>query len=192
MAKIDTSGIENFDTMTPEQKIEALLGFEYDDGADKIKAAEEKAEKMKSAFDKAASEAAAYKKQYNAKLTDEEKVAANQKALEEKLAEYEQRDKINTAKTVFLAAGFEESSAGSAAKAFISGDIDSLSAALKGFRSTVETSLKAKLIDETPVPEGGGKANTTPDYSQLYDKAVSAGDMPTAAYYMRLSQQSKS
>ena len=62
MAQIDTSGIENFDSMTADEKVSTLLAFLYDDGAEKIKAAEENAAKMKAAFDKASSEAAGYKK----------------------------------------------------------------------------------------------------------------------------------
>ena len=191
MGKIDKASIEGFDTMSPEQQVAALLAYEYDDGADKLKAAEESAAKLKAAVDKASSEAAGYKKQLNARMSDEEKGAAALKAMEERLAEYEKRDKINTAKAAFLAAGFDESAAEKAAVAFIGGDIEALSPALKGFRSSVETSLKAKLVDETPRPEGGGKADTTPDYTKLYEDAVKRGDMPAAASYIRLSQTQK-
>ena len=58
MAQISTESIEGFDTMTADEKVTALLAFQYDDGAEKIKAAEENAAKMKAAFDKASSEAA--------------------------------------------------------------------------------------------------------------------------------------
>ena len=175
MAKIDTSGIENFDTMTPEQKIEALLGFEYDDGADKIKAAEDNAAKMKSAFDKAASEAAAYKKQYNAKLTDEERTKqeseAALKAMQEKLAEYEKRDKISNATAAFLKSGFDEKSATAAAEAFTNGDIDAFATAVKAFKASVETATKSSLMAGNPKPEGGTepKLRTKEDILKIED-----------------------
>ena len=175
--KIDASTIEGFDGMTPEQKVEALLGFEYDDGADKIKAAEESAAKMKSAFDKAASEAASYKKQYNAKLTDEERAKqeseAALKAMQERLAEYEKRDKISTATAAFLKAGFDEKSAGLAAEAFTSGDIDSLVSSVKSFKASVETATKSSLMAGNPKPEGSTepKVRTKADIMAIEDYA---------------------
>ena len=159
MAKMDTATIDGFDGMTPEQQIQALLGFEFDDGADKIKAAEENAAKMKAAFDKASSEAASYKKQYNAKLTDDERQKqeseAALKAMQERLAEYEKRDKISTAKATFLGAGFDEKSASDAADAFVSGDIDAISTALKSYRSAIEKQAKSSLMAGNPKPDGG-------------------------------------
>ena len=88
-------------------------------------------------------------------------------------------------------AGFDESAAEKAAQAFTAGDIESLSAALAGYKSSIETGLKAKLMDDTPRPEGGGKADATPDYTKLYEEAVKAGNMPEAASYIRLAQQQK-
>ena len=177
MAKIDTATISGFSEMTPEQQVQALLGVEFDDGADKIKAAEESAAKMKAAFDKASSEAAGYKKQLNAKMSDDERKQqeneATFKAMQEKLAEYEKRDKISTAKTAFLAAGFDEKSAASAAEAFTGGDIESLSAALKTYRSAIETQTKSSLMASNPKPEGSTepKVRTKADILKIEDYA---------------------
>lgn len=186
MPKIDTSTIAGYAEMTAEQKLAALESFEYDDGS-------KQAEKLKAAVDKASSEAAAYKKQLNAKMTDDERKQqeseAALKAMQDKLAEYEMRDKFTAAQAKFLGAGFDEQAAATAAKAFTDGDLESLATALKGFKSSVETGLKAKLIDDTPRPEGGGKADSTPDYTKLYEEAVKAGNMPEAASYIRLAQQ---
>ena len=161
MAQIDTAGIENFDSMTADEKVAALLAFEYDDGTDKIKAAEEKAASMKAAFDKASSEAAGYKKQLNATKTEDElkrqESEETLKAMQEKLAEYEQREKISTAKAAFLGGGFDETTAADAANAFITGDIEKMSAAVKKFRETIEVNTKSKLMGSNPKPESGGK-----------------------------------
>ena len=161
MGQIDTSGIENFDSMTADEKVSALLAFQYDDGADKIKAAEENAAKMKAAFDKASSEAAGYKKQLNASKSAEElkrqESEETLKAMQEKLAEYEQREKISSAKAAFLGGGFDETTATDAANAFITGDIEKMSAAVKKFRETIEVSTKSKLMGSNPKPESGAK-----------------------------------
>jgi hypothetical protein len=163
MAHIDTSGIENFDSMTADEKVTALLAFRYDDGTDKIKAAEENAAKMKAAFDKASSEAASYKKQLNASKSEEElkrqESEETLKAMQEKLAEYEQREKISTAKAAFLGGGFDETTAADAANAFITGDIEKMSAAVKKFREFIEVSTKSKLMGSNPKPESGAKTD---------------------------------
>ena len=66
MAKIDTSKIEGYANMTPEQKLAALEGFEYEDNSAEL-------EKQKNALSKANSEAAEWKRKHNALLSEEEK-----------------------------------------------------------------------------------------------------------------------
>lgn len=160
---IDTSSIAGFDTMTADEKVSALLAFQYDDGTEKIKAAEENAAKMKAAFDKASSEAADYKKQLNASKTEDElkrqESEETLKAMQEKLAEYEQREKISTAKAAFLGGGFDETTAADAVNAFITGDIEKMSAAVKKFRESIEVSTKSKLMGSNPKPESGAKTD---------------------------------
>lgn len=58
MAKIDTSKIEGYANMTPEQKLAALEGFEYEDNSAEL-------EKQKNALSKANSEAAEWKRKHN-------------------------------------------------------------------------------------------------------------------------------
>lgn len=163
MPQIDTSGIENFDSMTADEKVSALLAFQYDDGTEKVRAAEENAAKMKAAFDKASSEAAGYKKQLNASKSEEElkrqESEETLKAMQEKLAEYEQREKISTAKAAFLGGGFDDANATDAANAFIAGDIEKMSTALRKFRESIEVSTKSKLMGSNPKPESGAKTD---------------------------------
>lgn len=163
MAQIDTSGIENFDSMTADEKVSALLSFQYDDGTEKIKAAEENAAKMKAAFDKASSEAAGYKKQLNASKSEEERAKIEteetMKAMQEELAALRQEKQISTAKAAFLGGGFDDANATDAANAFIAGDIEKMSAALKKFRESIEVSTKSKLMGSNPKPESGAKTD---------------------------------
>lgn len=160
---IDTSSIAGFDTMTADEKVAALLAFQYDDGTDKIKAAEESAAKMKAAFDKASSEAAGYKKQLNATKTEDElkrqESEETLKAIQAELAEYKQREQISTAKAAFLGGGFDETTAADAANAFITGDIEKMSAAVKKFREMIEVNTKSKLMGSNPKPESGAKTD---------------------------------
>lgn len=163
MATINTEQISGFNDMSPEEQVKALLGYEYDDGAKALKDAEDRAAKLKAAVDKASSEAADYKKQLNAKMTAEEiKQQENDAALQamqEKLAEYEQREKLSTAKAAFLGGGFDDANATDAANAFIAGDIEKMSAAMKKFRESIEVSTKSKLMGSNPKPESGAKTD---------------------------------
>ena len=168
MAKIDTTTIDGFSEMTAEQQVQALLGFEYDDGSAQNA-------KLKAAVDKATSEAASFKKQLNAKMSDDErKQQENEAAMAEmqaKIAEYEKRDKISTAKAAFLTAGFDERAAAIAAEAFTGGDIESLAGALKTYKSAIETQTKSSLMAGNPKPEGGvePKLRTKEDILKIED-----------------------
>ena len=78
MAKIDTSTIEGYSDMTPEQKIAALEAYESaePDYSGYVK---------KDVFDKTASELAAKKKELNAKLSEDEKKRRQEQEDREKL-----------------------------------------------------------------------------------------------------------
>ena len=161
MPQIDTSGIENFDSMTADEKVTALLAFQYDDGTDKLKAAEDNAAKLKAAMDKAASEAAGYKKQLNARLSDEERTKqeseAAMKAMQDELAALKQEKRLSDAKTMFLGGGFDEATAADAATAFVESDSEKMSAALKKFREAIVTQTKSALMDASPKPDSASQ-----------------------------------
>lgn len=167
MPTINTENIQGFAEMSAEEQVKALLGFEYDDGAEKLKAAEAETAKWKAASDKASSEAAGYKKQLNASKSEEERAKIETeetlKAMQDKLAEYEQREKISTAKAAFLGGGFDDANAADAANAFITGDIEKMSSALKKYREAIEVSTKSKLMGSNPKPESGGKSDDSED-----------------------------
>lgn len=157
MATINTESIQGFADMTPEQQVQALLGFEYDDGSEENK-------RLKAAMDKAASETASYKKQLKEKMSAEEIKQQETdnaiKAMEQKIAEYERRERLSQAKTMLLGSGFEDSLSDDAAAAFISGDTAKFSDALKKFRLAIEAQTKSSLMQSTPKMESG-----TPDSS---------------------------
>ena len=167
MATINTESINGFDTMTADEKVSALLAFQYDDGAEKLKALEADVAKWKASSDKASSEAAGYKKQLNASKTEEERAKIETeetlKAMQEELESLRQEKKMSEAKTIFLGGGFDEATAADAANAFITGDIEKMSAAVKKFRESIEVQTKSRLMDENPTPESGGKSDDSAD-----------------------------
>lgn len=140
--------IENYDTMTPEEKI-AALEASYADG-----------EKMKSALDKATSEAAAFKKQLRERMTEDEAKAA--KDAEERaaiMAELEvlRHEKlVGTYVTSYMALGYDEKLAKATAEAMAKGDMATVFANQKNHADAREKALRAELLKQTPPPPAGG------------------------------------
>ena len=105
MAKIDTTKIEGYDKMTPEQTLAAVEGFEYEDNAAEL-------EKTKNALSKSNSEAAEWRKKHNALLSEEEKKkqedAEKLTQMEKELAELRKGKTVSEYKAKFIAQGYSE------------------------------------------------------------------------------------
>ena len=151
--------IENYESMTPEEKLAALEA--YDPEKDGFVS--------KATFDKTSSEAAAYKKQLREKQSDEEAKAA--KEAEEKAAllarveELEKEKKVGTYVNAYLALGYDEKAAKATAEALAKGDMETVFANHKTHNETREKTLRAELLKQTPPPASG-----TPDGGMTLDK----------------------
>lgn len=143
--------IENYDTMTPEEKV-AALEERYADG-----------EKLKAALDKASSEAATYKKQLREKQTDEEAKAAKEAeeraTLLARVEELEREKLVNSYVTSYLSLGYDEKTAKSTAEALAKGDMATVFANQRTHNENRDKALRAELLKETPPPAGGGADN---------------------------------
>ena len=141
--------IENYDSMTPEEKLAALEA--YDPEKDGFVS--------RSVFDKASSEAASYKKQLREKQSDEEAKAAkdaeDRAALVARLEELEREKAVNGYVTSYLAMGYDEKTAKSSAEALHKGDMATVFANQKTHHENREKALRAELLKETPPPAGG-------------------------------------
>ncbi len=144
--------IENYESMTPEEKLAALEA--YDPEKDGFVS--------KAIYDKTSSEAANYKKQLREKQSDEEAKAA--KEAEEKAALMARLEELEREKTVgvytnsYLALGYDEKTAKANAEALAKGDMETVFANHKTFIETREKALRAELLKQTPPPASG-----TPD-----------------------------
>lgn len=140
--------IENYDTMTPEEKI-AALEASYADG-----------EKMKSALDKATSEAAAFKKQLRERMTEDEAKAAKdaeeRAAIMAELEALRHEKVVGTYITSYMALGYDEKLAKSTAEAMAKGDMATVFANQKTHADAREKALRAELLKQTPPPPAGG------------------------------------
>ena len=190
MAKIDTSKIEGYANMTPEQKLAALEGFEYEDNSAEL-------EKQKNALSKANSEAAEWKRKHNALLSEEEKKKQEDA---DKLAQMEQAD-LRKGKTVseykakFVAQGYDEALAEETAKALADGDSANVFANQSKFLEEYAKKVKADAIKKTPKPgAGAGSGSGTEDavdYGKKIEEAQKNGDITAVAYYTRLKAQAE-
>ena len=179
--------IENYENMTPEEKVAALEAYEFPepDYTGWVK---------KDVLDKATSEAASYKKQLREKMSEEEAKAAQ--AAEEKASLLERAQKAEHELAIskyvgsYIAMGYEEKLARSTAEALAKGDMDTVFANQKLHVENREKALKAEWLKGTPRPAGGSDTNI--DYNKKIADAQATGDFTAAAYYTRLAAQGAS
>lgn len=170
MPTISTEGIEGFESMTPEQKVDALLKIELPDSSAELA-------KMKSALDKATSEAADYKKQLKGKMSEDEAAAAEREAkwaeMEAKLKELETEKTISTYKASYLAMpGFDEKLAEDTAKALAAGDMEKVFANQQKANAAYEKKLRADLVKKDPKPDGAGGDDQEKDTAVEFAKKL--------------------
>ena len=141
--------IENYENLTPEEKLAALEA--YDPEKDGFVS--------KATFDKASSEAASYKKQLREKQSDEEAKAAKEAeeraTLIARLEELEREKTVSAYTTSYLGLGYDEKTAKATAEALAKGDMATVFANHKTHNDNREKALRAELLKETPPPAGG-------------------------------------
>ena len=117
-----TSKIEGYENLTAEEKLAKLEALEIEEpNADEIA-------RYKKAIDKTSSEVAEWKRKYNEKLTEEERLKeereAREKATLEELETLKAEKKISEYKSKYLGLGYPEDLAEENAKAIISGNME--------------------------------------------------------------------
>ena len=187
MAKIDTSKIEGYADMTPEQKLAALEGYEYEDNAAEL-------EKQKNALSKANSEAAEWKRKHNALLSEEEKKkqedADKLAQMEQELADLRKAKTVSEYKAKFVAQGYDETLAEETAQAYADGDSAKVFANQSKFLEEYVKKVKADALKKTPKPTpGAGSGGGAIDYDKKIEEAQKNGDLAAVAYYNRLRAQ---
>jgi hypothetical protein len=157
--KINIKSIENYESMTAEEKVAALEAYDHDMSG----------YVAKTTFDKTASDLATAKKQLREKMTEdeaqkareaEEKAAADARTaeLEARVQELENEKAVSGYVNSYLAMGYDEKLAKSSAEALAKGDTETVFKNQKAFAESREKALKAELLKETPPPAGGGSS----------------------------------
>ena len=173
MAKIDTSSIEGYDGMTPEQKIAALEGFEFKTPEPAADSAAE-LQRMKNAVSKANSEAAEYKRQLRAHQSEEEVKAAQEKELREKLEQ--ELESLRTEKAIsaltasYLGLGYGEDMAKANAQALHDRDYQTVFANQKKFLEDLKKSAAADALKAQPDLTQGASMSGDAAEAQIMDE----------------------
>ena len=174
MAQFDTSTIENFDAMTAEEKLDALLKADIPEQVDMSKYI------LKDQFDKKVSDLNSQNKklkdQMNAeqqkKIEEDEAKAAEAQKFADLESKYQELLKNSTLKehTISLTGlGFDEKMAGETANAIVDGDASKLFANMKKFLENYRKAVEKELMDKTPNP--GGNAGNSGDEDPAVKKA---------------------
>ena len=168
--------IENYESMTPEQKVAALEAYEPDMSGFVSKAT----------FDKTASDLAAAKKSLKERMTEDEAKAAKEAeeraALLARVEQLEQEKAVSTYMAAYAAMGYDEKLARATAEAMAKGDTDTVFKNQKIHLENREKALRAEMLKDTPPPAAGGadKGMTKEKFSKLTlaEKAKFAQDNP--------------
>ena len=187
MAKINTSTIEGYDSMSAEEKVKALEALEYEDYSSEN-------EKLKRLNEKANTEAAEWKRKHNALLTEDEKKkqedADRVSAMEKELEELRRDKLVSGYAQKYMAQGFTEELAMSTAKALESGDMNTVFANQQKFLEDYAKTVRSEQMKGVPRPQGGVGTGEV-DYSKKIEEARSAGDNLAVAYYTRLQAEAE-
>ena len=160
MSKADITKIEGFDTMTPEQKTEALLNYEFDDKADELS-------KLKKSYDSVASELAKAKKEAREKLSEDEKNKLAFEERERELAELRKEVAITRDVNSLKSIGFDDEDSSAIASALADSNLqqegkEALWKTLKAYTDKQTAKIKAELVGGMPKPNGAQGQGGTP------------------------------
>ena len=148
--KIDTTKIEGYETMSAEDKLKALEGFEFEPP----KPSTEEADKLKAALSKANSEAAEYKRALREKQTEEERKAAERaerdKSIEEELKTLRRDKTVSGFVAQCLALGYPNDLALRAAEAMADNDAAATLACQQEFLEAKKKEYEAAALNKQP------------------------------------------
>ena len=190
MAKIDTTQIEGYESMTAEEKLKALEEFEYEDHSAEL-------QRQKNLLSKANGEAAEWKRKHNELLSEDEKkkLAQQEKdaeydSMKEEIASLKKANLVSDHKAKLLGLGYDEELAAETAKAMADGDTAKVFENQQKFLKAHDKQFEAELLKKTPRNGEGGTGGDV-DYAKKAAEAQAAGDFTSAAYYTRLAQENK-
>lgn len=154
--KIDVSKIEGFDAMTPEDKLAALMGYEFEDPKP---ADSGEVTKLKAALSKANGEAADWKRQFREKQTEQERAEAeraeNEKALQDELKSLRREKVLSEYAKQCMGIGYDAALATECAEAMADGRFNDVFAIQQKFMEAKTKEIEAAALNKQPTISAG-------------------------------------
>ena len=150
--KIDVSKIDGFEAMSAEDKLAALMGYEFEEP--KAPDANAEVTKLKAALSKANSEAADWKRQFRDKQTEQERAEAeraeNEKAMQEELASLRRGKVVDEYAKKCMGMGYDAELAAECAEAMADGRFNDVFAAQQKFMEAKTREIEAAALNKQP------------------------------------------
>lgn len=160
--KIDTSQIQGFEEMSPEEKVAALTGFEYSDNSEELAKLKKEKENLKKLNEEANSTIASYKKKEKDSLSESEKtieeLTESNANLQKELSDLKKQTTVAQYKARYMAQGYDEKLAEETASALAEGDMETVFNNGEKFKGILEKELKADNIKNLHAPDSKGGA----------------------------------
>lgn len=145
--------------MDEEKKVEEGIEEPKIDYEEELKKRDEEIKHLKALNSKANSEAAENKRKWQATMSEQEKkdaeIAEQNKARDEELQMYRDRDRISTYKAKLMEAGFDAQTADTMAQTLPSGISDDFFEQQKAFIDNKVSAIKQEQFNGNPPLEGG-------------------------------------
>lgn len=162
MAKIDPSKIDNWESLSVEDRLKAVLDYEIE--TTKTNESVELAN-VRKALDKASSECASYKKALREKQTEAERAEADrlerENTLQEQLNAYKAKERVSTYKAQLMAVGYDANTAEVMANALPEGISEDFFATQKTFLDQQKQNALSEALNRQPKPSVGTPPTTT-------------------------------
>jgi len=157
MAKIDTTKIEGFEEMSSEEKLIALMAYEFADPKPTDNSGE--VNKLKTALSKANSEAADYKRKWQEKQTEAEKAeterAEREQRMQEELTALKRDKVLSEYSKQCMAIGYPADLAAECAEAMADGRMNDVFAIQQRFLDAKTKDIEAAALNKQPTISAG-------------------------------------
>ena len=149
--RIDTAKIENYESMSAEDKLKALEEYEFETPAPKET---DEVTKLKNALSKANSDAAEWKRQFREKQTEAERAEAERKeheaAVEDELRTLRRDKSVSGYVAQYLALGYTQELALKAAEATADNDAATIMSCQQEYIEAKTKELEAAALNKQP------------------------------------------
>ena len=150
MPKIDVSKIDGYESMSAEEKVAALVEYEFEEKP----LTNDPDSKLKGALSRANSDAAEWKRKYLATLDDakraEEERAERDRERDEEIATLKKERTISDLEKQYLSAGYSADLASASAKAQAEGDTATVIANQIKFIEDTKKAIEAAALGKQP------------------------------------------